>query len=447
MIAGTHSGVGKTTISIGIMAALKKRGLSVAPFKVGPDYIDPGFHKYVTGNSSYNLDSYLLSENEINYLLSKNMNKKNIGIIEGVMGVYDGYGITSEIGSSAHISNITKTPIILILDGRGLSNSAAALVLGYKNYRDIDIQGVIINRVSSQKHYELLKEIIEKNTETLCLGYMLRDDELLLESRHLGLVPAEELEQLDIKLDKLVKSIEDSIDLNKLIEISNVEKLENLNNIMDEFLENNKEEYCNKRIGVAFDNAFSFYYQDNFDILKALGASLVFFSPLADKKLPENLDSVYIGGGFPEIFAEKLEENHSFRASLKEYLTNGGKCYAECGGLMYLSKGIISLDGKMSEMVGYLPIICKMTKGLQRFGYVDVELDLGDKKYNTKAHEFHHSVIDDLGNSLNYKYHVRKNRDDKLINEWECGINLNNTLAGYPHLYFMSNLELMKKLI
>lgn len=447
MIAGTNSGVGKTTISIGIMAALKKRNYVVAPFKTGPDYIDPGFHKYVTGKPSYNLDSYILNENHINYLLDHSSRNKDISIIEGVMGLYDGFGIRSNIASSAHVSIITKTPIILIIDATGMSNSAAALVLGYKELnKNVDIRGIIVNRVSGVEHYKLIKEIIEVNTNTKCIGYMVKNSDISLSSRHLGLIPAEELGQLNKNIDKLVDMIEESIDVDALLDIAqDAPQLEYDGSDYDDFIRRYSSLYSGKRIGLARDKAFSFYYEANLDVLHHLGAQIVEFSPLEDKRLPEKLDSLYIGGGFPEVFGEILAKNTSLKNSLKDYLDLGGKCYAECGGFMYLSESIRNLDGTKNEMVGYLPIECEMTKRLQRFGYIEMELLIDGKKYTTRAHEFHHSKIKEK--ELTYKYSIKKYRDEKILRQWECGLEKKNTIAGYPHLYFLSNLELMTKLL
>lgn len=447
MIAGTNSGVGKTTISIGIMAALKKRNYAVAPFKTGPDYIDPGFHKYVTGNPSYNLDSYILNENHINYLLDHSSQNKDISIIEGVMGLYDGFGITSNIGSSAHISIITKTPVILVIDATGMSNSAAAVVLGYKELnKNVDIQGIVVNRVSGVEHYKLIKEIIEVGTNTKCIGYMKKNGDISLSSRHLGLIPAEELGYLNENIDKLVDMIEESIDLDALLEIAQGAPLtEYDSSFYDDFIKDYSSLYRGKRIGLARDKAFSFYYEANLDLLHNLGAQIVEFSPLEDKKLPEKLDSLYIGGGFPEVFGEVLAQNSSFKNSLKDYLESGGKCYAECGGFMYLSQSITNLDGTKNEMVGYLPIECEMTKRLQRFGYIEMEVGIQGQEYTTRAHEFHHSKIKEQ--ELTHKYSIKKYRDAKMIRQWECGLEKKNTIAGYPHLYFLSNLELMIKLL
>lgn len=435
MIAGTNSGVGKTTISLGIMKALTNRGVNVAPFKVGPDYIDPKFHEFVTGNSSYNLDSYLLDEKKVKYLFHENLKGKDIAIIEGVMGLYDGFGTEKDNASSSHIAKILKVPIMLVVDGRGMSLSLAALISGYKNFdKDIDIKGVIINNVSSEMHYELLKTIVEKENNIPCIGYLPKDLDISLKSRHLGLIPAEEVEELDEKAEKLSKIIEKTIDLDKILEISKMEdiKVKNPINITKEY---------DLNIGIFKDKAFNFYYRDNLDLLKKLGITLIPISPLKDEKVP-SVDALYIGGGFPEVFKKELEKNKSFRIDLKKQLESGLPCYAECGGLMYLTNLICDLDNKKSEMVGFIDTDSHMTKRLQRFGYIEIDF----KGININAHEFHRSMIDE-NEKIDYLYDISKKREGKVYKKWKCGINKKNTLAGYPHIHFYSNIDFLYYLL
>lgn len=365
------------------------------------------------------------------------------------MGLYDGFGITSNIGSSAHLSIITQTPVILVIDATGMSNSAAAMVLGYKLLNEkVNIQGIIVNRVSGLTHYNLVKEIIEHYTNIRCIGYMPKNSEISLGSRHLGLIPADELSSLENQIDKLIDIVEECIELDELVEISKqAAPLVYNEKIYEEFIRTHENMYKNKKIGIAWDKAFSFYYQGNIDILHRLGAKTVEFSPLLDKKLPTDLDSIYIGGGFPEVFAQQLAENTGFKSSLLDYLENDGKCFGECGGFMYLSQGIKNLDGITQDMVGFFPMICEMTVKLQRFGYIEMNIDINKKRYNTRAHEFHHSRVIEQGDKFNYKYHIEKYRDSQMIRQWECGLEKKNTIAGYPHLYFLSNLELMTCLL
>ncbi|RBP41554.1 cobyrinate a,c-diamide synthase [Garciella nitratireducens] len=443
MIAATSSGVGKTTLSLGLMAAFEKRGLKVQPFKVGPDYIDPEFHKLVTQKPSYNLDSWMLEEDILKFLFYKNMDHKDIAIIEGVMGLYDGIGAERQAcGSSAQISKILEIPVILVIDGSSMSSSAAAIVLGYQLYDPkVKIQGIIINKVSGQAHYDLLKEAIERDTHIKCLGYLPKDLNLSLNSRHLGLVPVEEIKNFKEKIDRLVIYIEKYIDLEEIL------KLSQWKTSFVEIRRDDKTSYIKYaqglRLGILKDKAFHFYYQDNIDLLRDIGVELKWISPLKEKKLPKDLDGLYLGGGFPEIFAKELEENQSFRESVYHDLESGLPAYGECGGLMYLTQKIQDLEGKDYEMVGFFPTKSIMTKRLQHFGYVEVETQNGLK---IKAHEFHHSKIVE-NKYLSYCYQVRKKRKGKIIKEWKCGITKKNVLAAYPHIHFYSNIEFLKKFL
>ncbi|MTI68924.1 MAG: cobyrinate a,c-diamide synthase [Firmicutes bacterium] len=441
MVAGEASNVGKTTISLGIMAALAKRKLKVQPFKVGPDYIDPSFHRFVSNNISFNLDSWLLSENTIKYLFRRNAKDKDISVIEGVMGLYDGFGVDKDNGSSAHMSKILKTPVILVIDAKAMASSVAAKVLGYKLYdKEVNIRGIILNKVSSKGHYDLLKEVIEKDVKIPCVGYLPFNKEETLNSRHLGLVPAEEVDNLKLKVNSLVKKIEKYIDLEKIIKISkSKEKIGKINNPIKL-----KGYGDGLKIAVAKDEAFSFYYEDNLKLLNEIGVKLKTFSPLKDESLPKDIDGLYIGGGFPEVFSKELEKNKKFRGNLKKRLDDGLPAYAECGGLMYLTKGIKKLDGTFYKTVGYFDTISLMTKALQRFGYVDVKVPNWEIKI--KAHEFHHSKLKE-NNKLNYIYTVYKKRNGKINKEWKCGLSKKNVLAAYPHIHFYSNPVYLKKLI
>ena len=445
VLAGTQSGVGKTTLSIGIMAALKKRGFSLQPYKVGPDYIDPSFHSFVTGNKSRNLDSWMLPEKEIQYLFGKNAMDKDLAIIEGVMGLYDGHGSQGHQGSTAHVSKILRSPVILIINGSGMAASAAAQVLGYKLYdREVDIQGVIINQVSGEKHYQILKDAIERDVRIPCIGYMVKNSKVELKSRHLGLIPTVELDGLQSKIDQVAEMVEKTIDLDAIVEIaSKAEKIhyEGTHNLFRGSPVN---------LGVAMDEAFHFYYEDNLELLRELGANLIFFSPLRDAKLPENLQGLYIGGGFPEVFGEQLQGNKGMRESIHQAVREGLPTYAECGGLMYLTKAIFDLKGQRYEMVGVLETEAKMTEKLQRFGYIDIHIEKGtilsSQPYQTKAHEFHRSRVEE-NSGLVYAYRVEKHRNGELQDAWKCGLVKENVLAGYGHIHFYSNQSLAKDFV
>ncbi|MGV8905208.1 MAG: cobyrinate a,c-diamide synthase [Acetobacterium sp.] len=431
MLAGTSSNVGKTTVTMGIMAAFKKRGIRVKPFKTGPDYIDPMFHGFVTGEKSINLDTWMLDEATIHGLFQRRLSGADLGIVEGVMGLYDGHSLDSDIGSSAFLAKTIGAPVILIIDGRGMAKSAAALVKGFIDFDpQTNIKGVIINRLSSESHYQLLKEMIEAYNDVTCLGYFPNNSDIVMDSRHLGLVPVEELSGFREKVEKAGELAEAHIDLDKLLEISGHTDTENT--YCDPF-ESYRQKYQGLRIGVPKDRAFNFYYDDNFMALEKAGAEVVIFSPLADKMLPENLDGLYIGGGFPEIFGAELAENKSLMADLKSHLEAGLPCYAECGGLMYLTDAMTLLTGESNEGIGFLKGTSKMTTRLQRFGYVNITASLGNRPIEIRGHEFHHSVVETAEEIPTAYVISRKGRT------WTCGYRKNNVLAGYPHIHFYSN--------
>lgn len=445
VIAGTQSGVGKTTISTGIMRALTLRGLDVQPFKVGPDYIDPAFHSFVTGNKSRNLDSWMLDKETLRKLFVKNSCSKSISVIEGVMGLYDGFGIEKDMGSTAHVSKILKIPVFLVIDGRGMSSSAAAAVLGYKMYdTELNLKGVIVNNVSGEKHYELIKRVIQRDTGIGCFGYLKKNTNIGLESRHLGLVPSVEVENLENKLNELARMVEETIDIDGIIKLSHEASPLNIE------IQSNTDPDKKINIGVALDKAFNFYYHDNFDLLEELGANLVYFSPLKDRKLPDDIHGLYIGGGFPEVFAKELEDNKEMRKEIKRVSLEGMPIYAECGGLMYLAKDITTLEGKKFNMAGIFNKEARMTKRLQRFGYVHININkpcvISNGSDLVKAHEFHRSTLNE-SHGENYAYRVDKVREKRLEKSWECGLIKNNTLGAYAHIHFYANRELAKNFI
>ncbi len=440
MLAGASSNVGKTTVTMGIMAAFKKRGLKVKPFKTGPDYIDPMFHSFVTGARSINLDTWMLDEDTIRGLFYRRLKEANdLGIIEGVMGLYDGHSLESDVGSSAYLAKAVDAPTILIIDGRGMSKSAAALVKGYIDFDpETKIAGVIINRISSNPHYQLLKEMIEAYNDVTCLGYFPDNPDIVMDSRHLGLVPVEEIPDFREKVDKAGELAEAHIDLDKLLELSHHADI--TNHYSDPFSAWDKK-YQGLRIGVPKDRAFNFYYEDNFRALENAGIEIVLFSPLNDKALPENLDGLYIGGGFPEVFGAELAENKTMLTDIKKQLEAGLPCYAECGGLMYLTKSMTLNNGETNEGVGFIDGESHMTKHLQRFGYVNICAYLREKPIEIRGHEFHHSEVT-ISEEIPTAYVITKNS-----RTWTCGYRLKNVLAGYPHIHFYSNPSFLQALL
>lgn len=434
VVAGTHSGAGKTTIAIGLMAALARRGLRVQPYKIGPDYIDTSYHTLVTGRISRNLDSWMLSPSVLQSLFIRNAACADIAVIEGVMGLYDGTGVGQD-GSTAAVAEILQAPVILVVDAAGMSTSAAAQVLGYQKFNpELALRGVILNNVFRGRHFELVKKAIEQTTGIPVLGCLPPAPDISLPSRHLGLVPAAEMEGMRARIRRLSHLVETSIDLEQVLVIaaSAVSLPEHHSHPIPRPLP------TPVKLAIARDSAFSFYYQDNLDLLEELGAELKFFSPLEDAKVPTDIDGIYLGGGFPEIFAKELSENSSMLLDINTRLKEGLPCFAECGGLMYLTSSIEDLEGRVYPMVDFLGGCAKMTKNLQRFGYVEIRFTtpniLGRPGDLARGHEFHHSVVE--GVNLPQAYAVTPALSE---NSWKCGYLLNNVLAGYPHIHFWNN--------
>ena len=436
LIAGTNSGCGKTTITIGLMALLKSLGKKVAPFKTGPDFIDPLFHREVLGKHSYNLDSYMLPQDSVKHLFRKHCAQNDIAIVEGVMGMYDGLGQESE-GSSHELARMLNLPIILVVSCKSLYQSVAAIVKGYATLKaDANIRGVILNHVPNDNYYRFLKSIIERDCKIPCLGYIPTNKEIALESRHLGLIQAEEVNDLSKKITKLTDIMSKTIDIKKLLTISEIERMQGGNISLPKINLNDL------HIGVAYDKAFRFYYRDNLELLKELGAKLHYFSPLESKEIPSGCNCLYLGGGYPEVFTSQLSENTEMLQNIRSAIQRGMPTYAECGGLMYLCENIIDTDGKQTGMVGVFNSSVQMTKQLKRFGYANVIYN----GVESKCHEFHRSEVVSNNHKPNYtlKYYLSKPEKDV---EWRCGLKTLNCLAGYAHIHFYSNFHFFKQII
>lgn len=446
VIAGTHSGAGKTTVTMGLLKLLSKK-MKVQSFKVGPDYIDPTFHTHITGEKCRNLDSFLLEENTIKYLFEKNTKEKDIAVIEGVMGLFDGAKPDTDQGSTAHVAKIIKAPVILVIDAKAMARSSAAMVKGYSEFdHELHVEGVIFNRVGSEAHYELLKTAVEVYTDIKSYGYLKSDETLTLPSRHLGLIPSVEQGGLNELLDLLACSMETTVDIDGLIELAYSPKSTELLDYKSPSITPLDKKI---KIAVAYDEAFNFYYWDNLDLLRSYGASIHFFSPLRDPELPEDIDLLYLGGGFPEVYLEDLEKNRSMRNSIQKELKEGLFCIAECGGYMYLTDEIEDLQGNRASMVGFIKGNSKMTKRLQRFGYANLKLAgsclYGTEGQETKIHEFHRSIVD-LGENIDSPFTMSKIRNSKEY-KWQCGLQKYHTLCAYPHMHWYSNLEFIENLL
>ncbi len=438
VLAGTHSGAGKTTITTGILSALSKRGYEVQPYKTGPDYIDPAFHSFVVGRKSRNLDTWLLDEDSVRYLFAKNCQEAEVVVVEGVMGLFDGFGGKEDIGSTASLAKTLNLPVVLIVDGSGMARSAAAIVHGYATFDpQCRIAGVIVNKVSGKKHYDILKEAIEHGTGIPCLGYVASNNQIELSSRHLGLVPAHEVANLKEQLETVAQMVEETIDLDLLLKIAEGKKPDLIHHkILSKF-----GNYEGLRVGIALDESFNFYYWDNIDLMKDLGCECVFFSPMHDATLPENLDFIYIGGGFPEVFAAKLRANETMKASLRDYHQKSKPIYAECGGLMYLTEAITDFNGNRETMTGILPGETRMTGKLKHFGYNEIVTSpvLTGSELLIRAHEFHRSEY--IHHDLTPQYTLSKNRGTDHEVLWHCGYINNRAFGAYAHVHFYSEPE------
>ena len=398
MLAGISSGCGKTTASLALMAALREKDLVVAPFKSGPDYIDPGFHRIACGRPSHNLDEWLCAPESVARILAGGSEGADIAVIEGAMGMYDGLGGGTQCSAYA-LARHTGTPIVLVVDASGSAASAAATALGFVKYRpDNTVAGVLVNRASSQRHYELIREAMA-GIGLSCVGWLPKDAGLGMPDRHLGLVPVEERPEAHSQIDRA----------------------ERLSPQPFRYPESLK----GKRVGLAKDAAFSFTYEANLIALRRMGAELVPFSPLSDAALPEDLDALYLPGGFPEVFEAELVANGALAASVRRAIEGGLRVYAECGGMLYLS------------MIGAIGLKWEMTGRLQRFGYVTVTDGDG---YSFPAHEFHHSVVTPTV-PLETRFEVAKGE-----RRYREGYVYKNVLAGYPHIHFYDRPELAERL-
>ena len=435
VIAGTKSGCGKTTVSLGLMAALAKRGLKVAPFKVGPDFIDPGHHSRITGVDCRNLDGWMLPQKFNLDAYAKCTKDADIAVVEGVMGLFDGYDGKSEAGSTAQMAKWLGLPVILLVNAASMARSAAAIVMGFEHF-DVKLTyaGVIFNNLGSRRHLEYLKEAVQDHIEMPCLGGILRNKDITIPERHLGLVTQEDHPLAEGNIDRLADLIEESIDLDSL--------LDNLSELVLPGQTHRAQPIQNEkkvRIAVARDNAFCFYYADNFELLENQGAELVFFSPMADRNLPENIDGLYFGGGYPELFAGKLSENTALGNRIKEKSVDGMPIYGECGGFMYLCKELVDLNNKRYRMTGCFPYATRMFTRLKALGYREVTLTcdtvIGNAGLTIRGHEFHYSELVNLSWEVPTVYSIT----DRLgIDKAPEGYLINQTLGSYNHLHFGS---------
>ncbi len=429
MIAAPHSGAGKTTVTLALLSALKRRGLLPVSFKCGPDYIDPMFHRAVLGIPSYNLDLFFTPEQTVRGLLHAHAQGHGAAVIEGVMGYYDGSGTTVK-DSSYELAAVTGTPAVLVIPAHGASLSLAAVIKGFKDFRpDSRIAGVILNGCSKEL-FELLRDALERETGLQMFGYLPRLPECAIKSRHLGLVTAGEIEDLRQKLERLGSEAERSIDIGALLETARAA------HPMEGSLPEIKPAVASRpRIAVARDEAFCFYYADNLNLLEQFGAELVPFSPLRDAALPDGVGAVYLGGGYPELYAAQLSGNKPMLGSVKAAVGGGMPALAECGGFLYLHDALEDEAGTSYPMAGVIAGRGFRTDKLQRFGYIrltaQTDTVLCPAGASVPGHEFHYWDSTANGGACAAR---RPNGQS-----WPCVHGTETLFAGFPHLYFYGN--------
>jgi len=428
MISAQSSGAGKTTVTCGLLQALANRGLKLASFKCGPDYIDPMFHSKVIGAKSRNLDPFFVDGDMIRYLFARNAEGADISVIEGAMGFYDGSDFTKPDNSSCDVSLRTKTPVILIVNGAGSSLSAIAVLKGFLDFSENLIKGVIFNRMS-QKVFESLAPVV-KDLGIIPIGYIPKMKDVVLESRHLGLVMPGEIDDIRERLNKVAEMLEETLDIDSIIELSRTAP-----EIDAEGPEIPKFDMV--RIGLADDDAFCFTYEDNIELLQRMGAEIVRFSPLKDKAVPD-VDALILSGGYPELHAKGLSDNRSMRESVRKAIADGMPCIAECGGFMYLHDRMEGDDGVMYEMCGAIKGETKNMHKLTRFGYIRLT-PKNDSLGTVRGHEFHHWDSDNCG--------IDWIAENKRNTRYQCIHDDGRIIAGYPHLYYYSNPKIAEEII
>lgn len=437
VIAGTHSGVGKTTIALGIMAALRRRGLKVQPFKVGPDFIDPGLHAVVTGSPSYNLDGWMLSGDYNRGSFRKNVRDKDVAVVEGMMGLYDGRSGATEEGSTAEMAKQLDLPVILVVDAAAMARSAAAMILGYRLFdRKTKVIGVIFNRVAGAGHLDYLREALKSLPGLKCFGGIPIEDKVKIPERHLGLAVAQEGFLSKRFVNRLGRLIENYVDLDRLLLNARIEIAAPAELSMKERTDDKVP------IAVASDRAFCFCYPDNLELLRTAGAKIETFSPIDDRVLPAGAQGIYLGGGYPELYARELSRNRPMRTAIRDFIETGRPVYAECGGLMYLAKALTDCAERRYPMVGTFPFETRMLPRLNALGYREV---LSTKKTfiargaRMRGHEFHYSELCGFapGKKIQTVY-VMEGPGKTKVRE---GYHYRNCLGSYVHLHFGSNPE------
>ena len=444
MIAAPKSGSGKTTVTCGLLWALKERGLNPVSFKCGPDYIDPMFHKTVLDISSKNLDTFFTDEETTVNLMLDGRSDGDYAVLEGVMGLYDGLGGVREEGSSYHLAKVTKTPIILVVDAKGMGRSVISLIAGFLSY-DTEklIKGVILNR-TSKSFYEIIAPLIEKELGIRTFGYVPDKPEFKLESRHLGLTLPAEVADIREKLALISNQLRESLSVDNIINVGMaVPGSYKVPGSAAPTTSSTVPGSAAPVIAVAYDNAFCFYYDDNLALLKKYGAIIKCFSPISDKKLPDNTSAILIGGGYPEMFLKELSENKTMLGEIRNAYKKGMPVIAECGGFMYLHDSISDKDGNEYKMAGIIPGGCVYKNKSVRFGYIELSPkgeNTWTKDIKLRGHEFHYYDCDENGDDFTAVKPVTGR-------QYPCIINRDNLMAGFPHLYYPSDERIAETIV
>lgn len=447
MIAGTHSGAGKTSISVGIMKAFSAKEFRVQPFKIGPDYIDPGYHTIAAGRPSSNLDTFLLPEETVIELFVRKSAGAQIAIIEGVMGLFDGKQDDPAKTSSAYIAKILKTPVVLVVDASSMGHSIAALIKGYMDFdQELNIVGVIANKVGSERHLQIIQHAVEETCQLTFLGGIRKGALPSLSSRHLGLLPVWEQEELAFIINRLGGAIAEAVDLNLIIKKAMQAPPLTLNPENQVF--KSPRPVKKVPIAIALDNSFNFYYQDSLEFVENKGGALIPFSPLKDEKIPPEAKGLLLGGGFPEVFADELAANHAMLSSIRDFALSGKPIYAECGGLMYLCDQLIGFDERAYRMAGVIPATAVMDNKIRGLGY-RFATTLRDNVIAPAGtqlcgHEFHYSKLVSPVATLPWAYRIHPARHkDGSMEGFACG----NILASYIHLHWAGHPETATRFI
>jgi cobyrinic acid a,c-diamide synthase len=444
LIAGTHSGVGKTTVALALMATLRQRGLAVQPFKVGPDFIDPGHHTAVCGRVSRNLDTWMLSAETVERTFADAARGAQAAVVEGVMGLFDGKGSGDPRGSTADVARLLGLPVVLVVDAGGLAGSVAAFVKGFAEFQPgVRVAGVICNRVAGPRHYEYLEPAIRQHTSVVPLGWLPRRPEWQIPERHLGLTTAEDHAADERFWDELGKALADTVAVDRLLELT---KTSGDGQPPVAWQQQPRPVGNRRRVAVARDAAFCFYYPENIELLADAGGDIVSFSPLSTGALPDGTEILYLGGGYPELHAAKLAANEPLRQSIRRFQQQGGTIYAECGGLMYCCRELVDLSGNCWPMLDLLPARVVMQDRRAALGYVSLrataDSPLGPAGTEARGHEFHYSRLEPLG-PLRYAAALDSGREPPKPD----GLLAENLYAGYAHLHFGSNPAVARALL